>query len=135
MTIGQVAKVSGLRTSAIRYYEQAGLLPEPARVGGQRCYDRRILERLAIVAFAKTCGFTLPEVRTLLGTSAGDAPLATRLRVVAKRKLAQLDSEAQAIALQKKRIQQALQCRCADLGECGRRILARKNVNNGSRFQ
>jgi hypothetical protein len=98
-------------------------------------YDRRILERLAIVAFAKTCGFTLPEVRTLLSTSTGDAPLARRLGVVAKRKLGQLDSEAQAIACQKKRIQQALQCRCGDLGECGRRILARRSVNKGLRLR
>jgi MerR family redox-sensitive transcriptional activator SoxR len=132
MTIGEVAKASGLRTSAIRYYEQAGLLPEPTRIGGQRRYDRRVLERLAVVAFAKTCGFTLPEVRTLLSTSAGDAPLARRLRLVAKRKLAELDSEAQAIALQKKRIEHTLQCHCADLGECGRRILARRSIDNGS---
>jgi DNA-binding transcriptional MerR regulator len=66
MTIGEVARASGLLTSAIRYYEQVGLIAQPARAGGQRRYDRRVLERLAVVAFAKTCGFTLPEVRTLL---------------------------------------------------------------------
>jgi DNA-binding transcriptional MerR regulator len=59
MTIGQVAKRSGLRASAIRYYERVGLLPKPARSGGQRRYDSRILDRLAVLERAKNCGFTL----------------------------------------------------------------------------
>ena len=49
MTIGEVAKRSGLQTSAIRYYERAGLLPKPARLGGQRRYDRSILRALAVL--------------------------------------------------------------------------------------
>jgi len=66
MTIGQVAKASGLSASAIRFYEKEGLLPPPVRASGQRRYDRRVLERLAVLEFAKECGFALKEVRTLL---------------------------------------------------------------------
>ena len=40
LTIGEVARKAGLRPSAIRYYEDAELLPKPERVGGQRRYDR-----------------------------------------------------------------------------------------------
>ncbi len=47
LTIGEVARCAGVRTSAIRYYEEAGLLEEPERVGGKRRYDEEALRRLA----------------------------------------------------------------------------------------
>jgi MerR family redox-sensitive transcriptional activator SoxR len=128
MTIGQVAKASGLSASAIRFYEKEGLLPQPVRASGQRRYDRRVLERLALLEFAKECGFALREVRTLLNAFADDAPLSERLRGVAQRKIAELDVKAQRIARSKERIQRAVQCRCGDLGECGRRILAAQRL-------
>ena len=127
MTIGQIAKESGLRASAIRFYENAGLLPPPRRSGGQRRYDGKVLERLAVLEFAKECGFSLAEARTLLNAFSGDAPLSERLRGIAQQKIAELDAQAIRIAHSKERIAHAVQCRCSDLGECGRRILARKN--------
>jgi DNA-binding transcriptional MerR regulator len=124
MTIGQVAHAAGLRASAIRYYEKAGLLPAPLRAGGRRRYDPCVLERLALLEFTKQCGFRLAEVRKLLQEFGDDAPLGRRLRAIADSKLAELDREAKTIALRKARIERALECRCADIGECGRRILA-----------
>jgi MerR family redox-sensitive transcriptional activator SoxR len=59
LTIGEVARRAGVRTSAIRYYEEAGLLPEPERVGGKRRYEKEILRRLALIGGAKRAGFTL----------------------------------------------------------------------------
>jgi MerR family redox-sensitive transcriptional activator SoxR len=123
MTIGEVARASGLRASAIRYYEEAGLIPHPPRTAGQRRYDRRILERLALVEFAKGCGFTLAEVRMVLNGFADRESLANRFKGIAERKLAELDVAAETIALRKQRIRRALRCRCADLNECGRQIL------------
>src|SRR5882762_7431969 len=128
MTIGQVAKASGLRASAIRFYEKEGVLPQPVRASGQRRYDRKVLERLALLEFAKACGFALSEARTLLNAPADDTPLSARLRDVAQRKIAELDAKAQRIARSKERIQRAVQCRCGDLSECARRILAQKNT-------
>ena len=69
-------------------------------------------------------GFALSEARTLLNASAGDAPLSERLLGVAERKIAELDAKAERIARSKERIRRAIQCRCGDLSECGRRILA-----------
>jgi MerR family transcriptional regulator, redox-sensitive transcriptional activator SoxR len=63
MTIGQVAKETGLAASAIRFYEQAGVLPRPIRIGGRRQYDSSILERLAVIGRARACGFSLAETR------------------------------------------------------------------------
>lgn len=65
LSIGQVAKQAGLRPSAIRFYEKAGLLPKPLRSGGQRRYDSSILSRLAVLQRAKECCLTLDEARGL----------------------------------------------------------------------
>jgi DNA-binding transcriptional MerR regulator len=68
MTISEVAKRAGLRPSAIRYYTNGpgSFRNQPVRVG-QRRYDNRVLQQLAIVQFAKNCGFTVREVRAMLG--------------------------------------------------------------------
>ena len=66
MSIGEVARKMGLRSSAIRYYERLGLLPKAPRVSGRRRYDERVLERLAMVRFAKHVGFSVAEIKVLL---------------------------------------------------------------------
>jgi MerR family transcriptional regulator, redox-sensitive transcriptional activator SoxR len=74
MTIGDVARRSGLRPSAIRYYEALGLLPKPPRAGGRRRYDDDVLKRLAMVRFAKHVGFSMAEVKLLLDGVHGRPP-------------------------------------------------------------
>jgi DNA-binding transcriptional MerR regulator len=66
MSIGEVARKMGLRSSAIRYYERLGLIPKAPRLGGRRRYDDRVLERLAMVRFAKHVGFSIAEIKVLL---------------------------------------------------------------------
>src|SRR5258708_26652994 len=63
MSIGEVARKMGLRSSAIRYYERLGLIPKAPRVSGRRRYDDRVLERLAMVRFAKHVGFSVAEIK------------------------------------------------------------------------
>lgn len=46
LTIGEVARRSGVAATTLRYYEQIGLLPAPTRLGGQRRYDEAVLSRL-----------------------------------------------------------------------------------------
>lgn len=121
MTIGQVAKRSGLAASAIRYYEQAGVLPKPARVAGRRQYTTSVLERLAVLERAKSCGFTLVEIRQLFYGFRDDATPSERWQALAQRKIVELDELARKIATMKKMLE--TRCNCRDLGECGRRIL------------
>lgn len=124
MMIGQVAKESGLAASAIRYYEHAGLLPKPRRIGGRRRYDSSILERLAVLERAKDCGFTLTEVRELFYGFREDAPPSARWRTLAVRKIAELDELMRKIAAMKEMLERP--CACGNFGECGRRILSKK---------
>ena len=78
LTIGEVARRSRRRPSAVRYYEQVGLLPEPERVGGQRRYDESALKWLAAVEVAQRAGFTLREVGELLSGFSADVPPSER---------------------------------------------------------
>ena len=74
LSIGDIARRAEMSASAIRYYERMGLLPAPPRAGGRRCYDESILERLAMVRFAKRVGFSMSEILVLLGGSTGRPP-------------------------------------------------------------
>ncbi len=125
MTIGQVAQQAGLRTSAIRFYEKAGLLPRAMRSGGQRRYSESILPRLALLEWAKGCGFTLDEIRELFGRS-GEAPLSLRMRKLCSQKIDELETMLQRITVMKDLLERAQRCRCIDVEECGGRILNKR---------
>src|SRR5580700_3480600 len=91
LMIGEVARQAGVSTSALRYYEKAGLLPSPARRSNRRQYDPGVLGRLRIILLARDAGFSVSETRMFLnGFPVGTKP-ATRWRAMAQRKLAQLD--------------------------------------------
>ena len=64
---GALAKETGVNAETIRYYEKAGLLPDPPRTsGGHRVYDEFHLRRLSFIRRCRELGFTLDEVRGLL---------------------------------------------------------------------
>ncbi|HEY3765682.1 MAG TPA: MerR family transcriptional regulator, partial [Gaiellales bacterium] len=66
LSIGEVAARAGVRTSALRYYEDEGLLAPVARVGGRRRYTAAAIERLTLIRFCQGLGFSLAEIRTIL---------------------------------------------------------------------
>jgi MerR family redox-sensitive transcriptional activator SoxR len=122
MTIGEVASRTGLRASAIRYYEGLGLLPRPSRRAGRRVYDTSIVERLAVIELAKTSGFALKEIRALLARTGGQAP-ATAWRELASAKGPEIDAQMQRLVLMKDILVKLKRCSCATLEECGRAFI------------
>ena len=118
LSIGDVAARAGVNTSAIRYYERIGLLPQADRVAGKRRYAPDVLERLAVIATAQRAGLSLGEVRDLLdGVDAGE-PAGERLQALARRKLPEVEALiAQAEAV-RGWLQAAEQCRCPTLYDC-----------------
>ena len=62
LTIGEVAARSGLAVSALRYYEQVGLIASTRTTGDQRRYRRAVLRRLAVIRAAQQVGLTLEQV-------------------------------------------------------------------------
>lgn len=67
MKIGNLAEQVGMTVAAIRFYEQAGLLPKVSRTGsGYRVYDASDLRRLQLIRHAKSLGFSLEEIKRIL---------------------------------------------------------------------
>jgi DNA-binding transcriptional MerR regulator len=69
MTIGDVARRAGVRSSAIRFYERSGVLPPARRASGQRRYDKAVVKQLAVVTLAREAGFTIRCGRRFLRAS------------------------------------------------------------------
>ena len=76
MLIGDLATRAGLSARAIRFYEQAGLLPQPPRTpGGYRDYPPAAVDRLAFIRHAQAAGFTLADIHGVLAIrDSGQAP-------------------------------------------------------------
>ena len=128
LAISDVARVFGLRTSAIRYYEQIGILPPAIRKNGQRRYDNSALFRLAVIQRARETGFTLEEIRELFfGFPPGTAP-PKRWHQLSQRKIAELRDRMKRLKLMETLLKRVENCRCDALDECGEKILRQGRV-------
>jgi MerR family transcriptional regulator, redox-sensitive transcriptional activator SoxR len=120
-TISQVAGQVGLQASAIRYYEQIGLLPRAERMSGQRRYDTTALYRLALIRRAKQLGFTLNEIRQLFFGFRNITPASERWYTLSRTKLAKLNGLMNGIKVMQHMLQHMMQnCGCDTLDQCGK---------------
>ena len=86
MTIGEVARRSGVAASALRFYEERGLITSERAGSGHRRYPRPVLRRIAFIVFAQRVGLTLEEI----GAELAKLPRTARRR---RRDWAQLSSQ------------------------------------------
>ena len=92
MTIGQVAEAVGLATSALRYYERAGLLrPAQRSRAGYRLYDPSAVEQLEFIRAGQAVGFTLDDIRALLALD--DNSSCKQVQTLIERRLAEVDAK------------------------------------------
>lgn len=115
LSIGEVAERTGLRPSALRYYEEVGLISPTARVSGRRHYEPSVVDRLAVIACAQQAGFTIAEVRQLL---AGEAEPSARWRGLAEQKLREVDTIIEKAQSTRRLLEKSLECNCVVLEEC-----------------
>ena len=66
LTIGEVARRTGLATSALRFYEDKGLIGSVRTPGNQRCYPRDVIRRVSFIRAAQRVGLSLEEIRAAL---------------------------------------------------------------------
>ena len=83
--IGELSRRTGCNIETIRYYERIGLLPAPPRRGRYRSYGREDVARLGFVRRARELGFTLDEVRALLGLAVGGQASCAEVRELVQR--------------------------------------------------
>ena len=129
LSISEVGRRLGLRTSAIRYYEQIGILAPARRVSGQRRYDQTVLYRLAVVRRAQEAGFTLDEIRVLFFGFAPSVRVSERWKKIAKQKMAELDAkiaQIQSMRAVLKKLQSC--CDCKTVERCGAAMLGDQSL-------
>jgi DNA-binding transcriptional MerR regulator len=105
-----------MSTSRIRYYEACGLLPEPERAAGKRRYTEDVFRGLAIIDAAQRVGFTLEEIRDLLGSR--DQPAHERLRQLAVMKLPELDDLIARATSVRRVLKMCSKCNCESIDVC-----------------
>jgi MerR family redox-sensitive transcriptional activator SoxR len=115
LTIGELARRTRLAPSALRYYEELGLLAPARRESGQRRYPPSAVEVVGVILSLRDVGFSLAETRTLM-TSRAESPAAWRELV--RRKVAELDEQIQKAGAARVALDHALRCRQQDLLEC-----------------
>lgn len=121
LTIGEVAKAAGVRTSKIRYYESVGLLESVPRVSGHRVYTRTVLDILAFIQFAQSAGFTIPEIRQILTAFDGRVSTPRRWQALAKQKLHDVAAVIANAERMRAILKTLISCECVQLAECTQR--------------
>lgn len=92
MRIGDLSRAGGVSARTIRFYEQAGLIPEPPRTpGGYRDYPADALTRLAFIRDAQRAGLTLAEIREILTLRDSGHPPCTHVADLIQHHLEDLD--------------------------------------------
>ena len=117
MLIGELARRAGVRASAIRYYEEIGLMKPPERASGQRRYGTDALQRLSVIAAAQRVGLSLAEIRALLEADDRGAG-SGRLQDLARRKLPEVDALIEHARLVRGWLEAAADCECPSLEDC-----------------
>lgn len=115
-----LARLTGCNLETIRYYENIGIMPDPPRTAkNYRAYDDTHVARLRFVMRSRDLGFTLEEIRDLLGLVDGKAGTCADVQVLASRHI----ESARAKIVDLQRIEQVLtetvsQCTGEDVPEC-----------------
>jgi DNA-binding transcriptional MerR regulator len=115
LTIGEVAEQAGVRTSALRYYDELGLLPPATRVSGRRRYTPDAVLRVGVILSLIDVGFTLAEVRDLLASRAR-SPKAWH--ALAEAKVEELQRAEEQARRARIAIEHALDCPKDDIVDC-----------------
>ncbi|GAA1348647.1 redox-sensitive transcriptional activator SoxR [Arthrobacter koreensis] len=120
LPISVVSARSGLAVSAIRYYEERGLVNSPRRVAGRRVYHRTVLRRLAFIAAAQKIGLTIAEIQAAMAELPIDrAPSPkewARLSQPWKERIDQRIAELEGLRMS---LEDCIGCGCLSMTACG----------------
>jgi MerR family redox-sensitive transcriptional activator SoxR len=117
LSIGDVARRSGLSISTLRFYDSCGLLGDIPRRSGSRRFPVSVLRRLALVRAAQEAGFRLAEIKLLLDQQP-DAPTRQQWEQFATRRLPELDALIARLTDLRTTVASCLACGCLSLTSC-----------------
>ena len=121
LTIGRLARESGINLETVRYYERRGLLPRPPRTAsGYRMFPPDATRRLRFIKRAQDLGFSLDEIHELLTLRTSPRTSAGEVRKRAEAKIRDIERKIQTLGSMKKTLQKLVRgCSgCAPISEC-----------------
>ncbi|MGH3450899.1 MAG: redox-sensitive transcriptional activator SoxR [Haloechinothrix sp.] len=119
LTIGQVAERSGVPHTALRFYEDRGLIAAERTSGNQRRYARAILRRIAFIRSAQRIGLSLEEISDALATLPVDhAPTKADWARLSNKWRSELDARIDALQRLRDRLTGCIGCGCLSLRSC-----------------
>jgi MerR family redox-sensitive transcriptional activator SoxR len=119
LAIGELGKRSGMAASALRYYEELGLITSVRTSSGQRRFERSTLRRLAFVRAARNVGLTLEEIAAALGTLPdGRPPTRADWIRLSRAWQARLDEQIGALQALRNDLGSCIGCGCLSLRRC-----------------
>lgn len=120
LTIGQVAERSGVSHTALRFYEEAGLITAERTAGNQRRYPRAVLRQLAFIRTAQRVGLSLEQIKDALATLPdGRTPTKGDWARLSNTWRAELDARIDALHRLRDRLTSCIGCGCLSLRTCG----------------
>jgi len=119
LAIGEVSARAGMAPSALRYYEDQGLITSSRTPGGARRYPRSVLRRLAVIRAGRNVGLSLPEIRSALETlPPGRPPTATDWARLSEGWRDRLDEQIAALSKLRDGLSSCIGCGCLSLDRC-----------------
>lgn len=119
LSIGALAKRTGLAVSAIRYYEAQGLIAPWRNPGGQRRYQRADLRRLSFIMIAQQLGLSLPEIREVMLKLPGNrTPTREDWAAISQGLRARLDARIETLVRMRDNLDGCIGCGCLSLPNC-----------------
>ena len=119
LSIGDIARRTGLATSALRFYEEKALIASTRTSGNQRCYTRDVIRRVSFIRAAQRVGLSLEEIRAVLDDlPAGRTPTREDWHELARRWKPWLDERITALERLRDRLSSCIGCGCLSLDTC-----------------
>jgi MerR family redox-sensitive transcriptional activator SoxR len=127
LTIGETARRAGVATSALRFYEEEGLIESTRTAGNQRRFRRSELRRIAVIRAAQTFGLTLTEIREALDTLPDRrVPTRSDWERLSRSWRGRIDERIAALERLRNEVSSCIGCGCLSLENCAL-------YNNGDR--
>ena len=119
LTIGQVAERTGVATSALRYWEDLGLIGSERTTGNQRRYERATIRRVSFIRAAQRVGLSLDEIGGALATlPQSRTPTATDWARLSRSWRRRLDAQIRSIERLRDQLDSCIGCGCLSLRGC-----------------
>ena len=119
ITIGRLAERTGVAVSAIRYYEEKGLLQALRTKGNQRRFLRSDIRRVSFILIAQKLGLNLTEIEQQLSQlPQGRAPTLTDWQQISRRMRFEIDQRINLLTRTRNQLDQCIGCGCLSLQKC-----------------